>query len=152
MQHFTSLLLLYIGCRTLPIYVKLSDLVTYYDTVCALDTFLDVTFASPLSYFTGLKYTVQSSHTLVLCPESCTFWVDASSACNVSSASSASASSASSASYLSTLLVPRSNLLCCQSCTFCVDPSSACDDSSCSSTSAASPSSLSYRSTSLDPW
>jgi len=65
--HFTSSLLLYIGYQTLPIYVSLFDIDTYYNTVFGLDTSLAVAFASQLSYFTGPKYTVQFSHSLVLC-------------------------------------------------------------------------------------
>jgi hypothetical protein len=41
-----------------PIYVQVWDVVTYYNTVFAWDTSLAVVFASPLLYFTGLKYTV----------------------------------------------------------------------------------------------
>ena len=96
-------------CRTL-IYVQLWDFVTYCNTVFASDTLLAVSFALPLLYFTCLKYTVQSSHSLVLCPQSSTFCVDPSSACDASSSSSASASSPSSPSYPSTSQVPRSNL------------------------------------------
>jgi len=78
-RHFTSLLLLYNGSRTLPIYVELSDVVTYDNSVFASDKSLGVAFALPLSYFTGLKNTVQSSHSLVLCHQSSTFCVDPSS-------------------------------------------------------------------------
>ena len=56
--HFTSPPLLYIGSRTLPIYVWFWDVVTYYNTVFASDRSLAVAFALPLSYFTGLNYTV----------------------------------------------------------------------------------------------
>jgi len=108
--------------------------VTYCNTVFASDTSLAVAFASPSSYFTCLKNTVQSAHSLLLCHQWSTFCVDSSSACD--SSSSSSASSPSSTSYPSTSLVPRSNLLCPQSSTFCVDPSSACDPSSSSSASA----------------
>jgi len=72
--------LLYTGCSTLPRYVLFWDVVTDYHTVFASDTLLAVAFASPLLYFPGLKYTVQSSHSLVLCPQSSTFCVDPSSA------------------------------------------------------------------------
>jgi len=51
-----------------PRYVWLWNLVTYYNTVIASDISLAVAFASPLSYFTDLKYTVQSSQSLVLYP------------------------------------------------------------------------------------
>jgi len=91
--HFTCPLLLYIGCRTIPIYVQFWDVVTYHNTVFASDTSLAVAFASPLSYFTNLKYTVQSSQSLVLCTQSSTFCVDPSSACDTSSSSSAPSSS-----------------------------------------------------------
>ena len=124
-------------------------IVTYCNTVFASDTSLAIAFASPLSYFTCLKYTVQSSHSLVLYLQSSTFCVDPSSACDTSSCSSASLPT--SPSYPSISLVHRSNLLCPQSSTFCADPSSACDASSSSSTSASSPSSPSYPSTSLVP-
>ena len=63
---------------------------------------LAIVFALPLLYFTGLKYTVQSSHSLLLCPQSFTFCIDPSSACNAFSISSASALSPSSLSYVST--------------------------------------------------
>jgi hypothetical protein len=122
---------------------------THCNTVFALDISFAVAFALPLSYFTGLKYTVQSSHSLVLCPQSSTFCIDPSSACDAYSSSSASASSPCSHSSPSTSLVPRSNLLCPQSITFCVDPSSDCDAPSSSSASASSPSSPSYLSTLL---
>jgi len=127
-----------------PLYLALR-LVTYCNTVFASDTSLAVAFGSPLSYFTYLKYTVQSSHSLVRCPQSSTFCVDPSSACDASSSSSGS--SPSSPSHPSTSLVPRSNLLCPQSSTFCIDPSSACDASSSSFASASSPSLPSYTST-----
>jgi hypothetical protein len=42
------------------IYVYISDLVTDYNTVFVSDTLLAVASASPVMYFTGLKYTVQS--------------------------------------------------------------------------------------------
>jgi len=58
----------YIECRTRPIHVWLWDFVIYCNTVFASDTLLAVTFASPLSYFTSLKYTVKFSHSIVLCP------------------------------------------------------------------------------------
>jgi len=137
--HYTSALLLYIGCRTRPIYVLRWDFVTYCNTVLASDTSLGVAFALPLSYFTGLKFTVQSSHSLVLCPQSFTFWVDPSSAGDAYASSSASASSPCSHSSPSTSLVLRSILLCPQSSTFCVDPSLACDACCSSSSSASSP-------------
>jgi len=123
--------------------------VTYCNRVFASDTSLAVAFALPLLYFTCLKYTVQSSHSLVLCPQSSTFCVDPSSACDATSSSSASLSSLPSSP--STSLVPRSNLLCPQSSTFCIDPSSSCDASSSSSASASSPCSPSYPSTSQVP-
>jgi len=129
--------------------VKLRDFVTYCNTVFASDTSLAVAFALLLSYITYLKYSVQSSQYLVLCPQSSTFCVDPSSACDAASISFTS--SPSSPSYQSTSLVPRSNLLCPQSSTFCVDPSSACDASSFSSSSASLPSSPSYPSISLVP-
>ena len=69
-----------------------------------------VAFALPLSYFTGLENSVQSLHSLVLCPESSTFWVDPSSGCNASSLWSESAFSPLTPSYLSTLLFRRSIL------------------------------------------
>jgi hypothetical protein len=56
-----------------------------------LDTSLAIAFASPLLYFTGLKYTVQSSHTVVQCPQSSTLCVDPLSAGDAYSCSSASA-------------------------------------------------------------
>ena len=117
------------------------------------DTLLAVAFALPLLYFTCLKYTVQSSHSLVLCPQSSTFYVDPSSACDASSSSSISALSPSSHSYPSTTLVHRSNLPCPQSSTFCIDLSSACDAfySSSAFASALSPSLPSSLSTSLVP-
>jgi len=147
--HFTSQLLLCMGRHTFCIYVSVCDVVTYHYAVFASDTSLAIAFPLPLSYFTGLKYTVQSSHSLVLCPESSTFCFDPSSACDASSSSSASLPS--SPFYLSTLLVPRSNLHCPQFSTFCVDPSSACDVSSTPSASVSLPSSPSYPSTSLVP-
>ena len=82
-----------IECRTLPIYLQFWDVVTCYNTVFASDTSLAVALALPLSYFTSLKCTVQSSYTLVLCPQSSTFCVDPSSACDAFSSSFASASS-----------------------------------------------------------
>jgi len=91
--HCTSPLLRYIGGHTLPIYVLFWDVVTYFNTVFASDTSLAVAFALLSLYFTGLQYTVPSSHSLVLCPQSSTFCVDPSSACDASSSSSASASS-----------------------------------------------------------
>ena len=53
---------------------------------------------------------VQSSHSLVLCPQSSTFCVDPSSASDASSSSSTSTSLPSSPSSPSTSLVPSSNL------------------------------------------
>jgi len=93
-----------------PIYVLLSDLVTYHNTVFTSDTSLAVAFASPLSYFTGLNSTVPSSHSLVHCPQSSKFCVDPSLACNVSSSSCASTSLPLLPSYTLTSPVPRSNL------------------------------------------
>jgi len=71
---------------------------------------LAIAFASPVSYFTGLKYTVQSTHSLVLCPHSSKFCVHSSLACDASSSSSASASPPSSPYYPLTSLVVWSNL------------------------------------------
>jgi len=65
-----------------PMYVKRWDVVTYFNTVFASDTLLAVGFASALSYVTGLRYTVQCSQSLVLCPQSSTLWVDPSWACD----------------------------------------------------------------------
>ena len=66
--HLTSPLLLCRGGCTLPIYGEVGGVVTYYDTVFASDTLLAIALVSPLSYHTGLTYTVQSSHSVVLCP------------------------------------------------------------------------------------
>jgi len=147
--HFSYPLLLYIGCRTFPIYDYFWDVVTHYNTVFTSDTSLAVAFALPLSYFTGLKYTVQSSYAPVLYPQSSTFCVDSSLPYNGSF--SLSASSPSSLSYLSTYLVPRSNLVCPVSSTFCIDPSPASNASSYTSASASSASTPSYTLTSLTP-
>jgi len=72
------------------IYVSLWNVVTYYNTVFTSDSLLAIVFALLLWYFTGLNYTVQSSHSLVLCPQSSTLCIDSSSACNDLSSSSAS--------------------------------------------------------------
>jgi len=149
-SHIVPLHYCYISDAALAQYMfSFENFVTYPNTVFASDRSLAVAFASPLSYFTGMKYTVQSSHSLVLCPQSSTFCVDPSLACDAYSSSSASASSPWSHSYPSTSLVSRSILLCPQSSTFCVDPSSACDAYSTSSASASLPCSHSYPSTSL---
>jgi hypothetical protein len=47
--------------------------VPHIAVVFTSDTSLAVVFALPLTYFTCLKYTVHSSHSLVLCPQSTTF-------------------------------------------------------------------------------
>jgi hypothetical protein len=117
--------------------------------VSTSDRLLAVAFASALFNFTHLKYTVQSSHSLVRCPQSSTFCIHPSSGDDASS--SLSTSSPFSCSYSSTLVVRRSNLLCPQSFTFCVDLLSAGDASSCSTASALSPSSPSCLSISLIP-
>ena len=151
-SHIVPLHYCYISDAALAQYMfSFENFVTYPNTVFASDRSLAVAFASPLSYFTGMKYTVQSSHSLVLCPQSSTFCVDPSSACDAYSTSSASASLPCSHSYPSTSLVARSNLLWPQSSKFCIYPSSACDAASSSSESKSSPSSPSYPSRSLIP-
>jgi len=138
-----------IRCRIGPIYVQLCDCVTYHNTGFASDASLAAGFGLPLTYFTGLKYTVQSSHFPILCPQSSTFCVDPASAWDAYSNLSSSVLSPFSHPYPSKSLLSRSNLLCPQSSTFCIDLSSACDTSSSSPPSALSPSSHSYPSTSL---
>jgi len=98
------------------IYVLLCDVVTNYNSVSTSKKSLAIAFALPLSYFTGLRYNVLSSHSLVLCPQSLVlyaqsskFCIDPSLACEASSSSSASASSPSWPPYPSTSRVPRSN-------------------------------------------
>jgi hypothetical protein len=129
------------------------EMLSLFAIVFASDTSLADAFASPLLYLTCLKYTVQLSQSPVLYPQSSTFCVDPSSACDASSTSSVSASSPSSHSYRSISLFHRLNLLCPQSSTFCFDPSSAYDSSSSSSASASasSRSSPSDHSTSVVP-
>ena len=72
------------------------------------DTLLAVAFASQLPYFTFLKHSVQSSHSLVLCPQSSSFCIDPSWACDASSTASLSLLMPTSHSFPSTSLVPGS--------------------------------------------
>jgi len=131
-RHILPLHYCYISNATLsPYRFSCGDVVTYYNTVFSLDTLLAIAFASPSSYFTDLKYTVKSSPSLVLCPQTSTFCIDPSPGCDASSTPSASASAPFLPTYPLTSLIPSSNLLCPQFSTFCVDKSSACDASCC---------------------